>query len=211
MGQGSEEQLTTEIAGTREELGRNLDALNERVNPVRVVERRKEAARGRMTSLKDRVMGSAHDARGSVASTGSGLTGRASGAAGTVTDTVTGAPATVQARTEGNPLAAGMVAFGAGWLLSSLLPASEREAQATRRLIDTAKDGGLVDEAKSVGQEIGHNLKETVTQAADEVKTSAQESAQTVKGEGQSSAQTVKQDGQSSVQTVRDDVTQRTP
>lgn len=183
MGQRTEEQLSNEIAGTREDLGRNLDALNERVNPVRVVERRKEAARGRVSSLKERVMGSAH-----------GAGDRASGAAGAVTDTVSSAPGAVQAKTEGNPLAAGVIAFGAGWLVSSLMPATEREAQATQKLIDTAKDSGLVDEAKSVGQEVGQNLKETATQAAEEVKTTAQQSAEHVKAEGQSSAQTVKDD-----------------
>jgi gas vesicle protein len=182
MGQRAEE-LTTGIEGTREDLGRNLDALNERVNPVRVVERRKEAARGRVSTLKDRVMGSAHGARGS-----------ASGAATSVTDTMAGAPGAVQSRTEGNPLAAGVIAFGAGWLLSSLLPASETETQATQKLMDTAKDSGLVDEARSVGQDVGQNLKTSATQAADEVRSSAQQSAQHVKEEGQSSAQTVQRD-----------------
>ena len=46
MGQSTEE-LTTQIAGTRESLATDLDALQNRVSPSAIVERRKEAARGR--------------------------------------------------------------------------------------------------------------------------------------------------------------------
>jgi vacuolar-type H+-ATPase subunit H/ElaB/YqjD/DUF883 family membrane-anchored ribosome-binding protein len=187
MGQRTEEQLTTDIAGTREDLAQNLDALNYRVNPSQVMARRKRAARGRLTSMKEKVMGSAHDMRESASSTGSSMTSNVSG-------TASDAASTLQSKTEGNPLAAGVIAFGAGWLISSLMPASEQEQQAARKVVETAKEHGqpVIDEAKSVGQEMGQNLKEQAGQAADEVKSSAQESAQNVKQEGQSSAETVK-------------------
>jgi vacuolar-type H+-ATPase subunit H len=187
MGQRTEEQLTTDIAGTREDLAQNLDALNYRVNPSQVMARRKRAARGRLTSMKEKVMGSAQDMRESASSTGSSMTG-------TVSGTASDAASTLQSKTEGNPLAAGVIAFGAGWLISSLMPASEQEQQAAQRMVETAKEHGqpVIDEAKSVGQEMGENLKEQAGQAADEVKSSAQESAQNVKQEGQSSAETVK-------------------
>jgi len=228
MGQRSEEQLTAEIEDTRQDLSRNLDALNDRVNPTRVLERQKQATRTKFRSVRDRVMGAApslpsrsssgtstYSSGPSMGERASGAVGTvsstASGAADTVTSTATGAVDTLQQKAEGNPLAAGLIAFGAGWLVSSLLPASQKEAQAASRLVDAAKEHGqpLVDEAKSVGQEIGQNLKEAATDAAAEVKASAQDSAQTVKAEGQSSAQTVKQEGQSSAQTVKDDTQQR--
>ena len=44
MGQSTEE-LSTQIAGTRESLASDLDALQDRVSPSAIVERRKEAAR----------------------------------------------------------------------------------------------------------------------------------------------------------------------
>jgi hypothetical protein len=102
----------------------------------------------------------------------------------------------VSDRAQGNPLAAGLIAFGAGWLVSSLLPASRAEANLAGQAVDAAKDHGqpLIDHAKSVGQEVGDDLKEKATQAATEVKDSAVESAQHVKDEGQSAADGVKDD-----------------
>jgi hypothetical protein len=136
-------------------------------------------------------MGTASSTGSQVASAGSGLGDSASGAVGSVTDTAQGAMGTVQSRTQGNPLAAGMIAFGAGMLISALIPASDKEAQAAQRVVETAKDQGLVDEVSSVGQEMGQNLKQAATEAAEEVKSTAQDSAQTV-AQGQSSAQTVR-------------------
>ena len=53
------EQLRRDIEQTRQELRRDTDALNEKVNPTRVVGRRVERARQTMTRMKERVMGSA--------------------------------------------------------------------------------------------------------------------------------------------------------
>ncbi len=194
MGQGTEEQMTTGIEETRQDLSRNLDALNDKVNPSRVLERRKEATRGRLHSMRDKVMGSTE----SIKPSGGGINTRASGAKDSAAGSARGAVQTVEQKTEGNPLAAGLMAFGAGWLLSSLVPASQKEAEAAQRLVDAAKEHGqpVVDEARSVGQQMGQNLKGKASDAADQVKSSAQDSTQNVKQEGQSSAQTVKDDAQ---------------
>jgi ElaB/YqjD/DUF883 family membrane-anchored ribosome-binding protein len=186
MGQRTEEQLTTDIEHTREDLSRNLDALNDRVNPGRVLDRRKEAARNRLGSMKDKVMGSAQHAEHRMSSAGESMSGSARGAA-----------STVQQKAEGNPLAAGLIAFGAGMLVSSMIPASQKESQAAQRLVESAKEHGqpVLDEAKSAGQQMGENLKEQASEAAQQVKDSAQESAQQVRQEGQSSAQHVKDEG----------------
>ena len=178
MGQSTEE-LTNQIEETRRNLTQDVDQLNDRVNPGRVVARRKEAARSRLGGLRDRVMGSTQHARDKAPSP---------------TDAAHGALGTVEERTEGNPLAAGLVAFGAGMVLSALLPASDAEARAAQRAVETAREHGVVDEAKSAGQEMGQHLKESATDAAQEVRSSAQDSAQTVKDEGRSSARTVQED-----------------
>lgn len=198
MGQRSEEQITTDIEGTRRDLSRDLDALNDRVSPHRMMERRKAATRSKLYSMKERVMGSAHQARHSASSVGGTMGDTASSAAGSVTSTAQSAAHTVEQRTEGNPLAAGLIAFGAGWLVSSLIPTSRAEEQAAQRVVDTAKEHGqpVMDEAKSVGQQVGQDLKEKATEAAQEVKSSAQESAQHVRDEGQTSAEHVKDDAQ---------------
>ncbi|HEX6684797.1 MAG TPA: DUF3618 domain-containing protein [Candidatus Limnocylindrales bacterium] len=184
MGQSPEErQLTEDIAATREDLSRNLDALTDRVSPSRIVERRKDAVRGRFQRMRDNVMGA-------------GSSGSVSGTADSVSETAQGAVDTVTQRAQGNPLAAGLVAFGMGALVGSLLPASEKEAQAAQRVVDFAKEQGqpVLEEAKSVGQEVGQHLKEQASQAADQVKQSAQSSAQSVSEEGRSAAESVKED-----------------
>ena len=45
------EVIRRQIEDTRRELSYDVDALNEKVNPARVVDRRVSAAKGRMTSL----------------------------------------------------------------------------------------------------------------------------------------------------------------
>lgn len=185
MGQRTEEQLTTDIEHTREDLSRNLDALNDRVNPGRMVDRRRQAARNKIGAMRNKVMGSAQGGGHRMSSMGDSVSGSAQDAAHTV-----------QQKAEGNPLAAGLVAFGAGMLVSSMIPASKKESEAAQRLVEGAKEHGqpVLDEAKSAGQQMGQNLKEQAGQAAQEVKSSAQESAGHVKQEGQSSAQHVQDD-----------------
>lgn len=187
MGQAAEERMTAEIAGTRESLSRDVDALADKVSPGRVVQRRKEAVRGRLSTFKDSVMGSAQSAGGSAQ-------GAAQSAAGSVGDTAHSAVDLVERRTEGSPLAAGLVAFGAGMVISSLIPASKAEAQAAQRITEAAKESPLMDEAKSVGQQVGQELKQSATEAAQEVKGTAQQAAQQVTDEGRSAAQTVQQE-----------------
>jgi gas vesicle protein len=191
MGQNSEELTTTpaDIAATRSNLSRDIDELTDKVSPARVVDRRKAAARNRLGSVKEKLMGSASNAGGSVS-------GAASNATGSVSDTASSALDSVGSRAQGNPLAAGLVAFGAGMLISALIPASEKEAELAKSAVDAAKEHGqpVLDEAKSVGQQIGQDLKESAADSAQQVKASAQESVENVKQEGQSSAETVKQD-----------------
>jgi len=185
MGQSTEE-LSSQIEQTRERMAGNLDTLQDRVSPSAIVERRKQAARDRLSSVKDKVMGSAQSAKGSVASAATSATSGASGVGSK-------AASTAQDQLQGAPLAAGLVAFGAGVVLASLLPASRMEAEAAHRVVETAKDHqDKLEDVRSAGQEVLQNLKDTAQDAAQQVKESAQDSAQTVKEQGQSSAQSVK-------------------
>jgi hypothetical protein len=183
MGQGTEERMTNDIDRTRQELSRDVDALYDKVSPARVVERRKAAVRGRLSSMKDSVMGSAHGASGS-----------ASGAAHGVQDAAGAAVHAVERRTEGSPIGAGLVAFGAGMVIAALIPASQKEAQVAGQLVDAAKQSPLLDEAKAAGQEMGEHLKDSAAWAVQEVKATAQDAASQVKQEGQSAAGTGRDD-----------------
>src|SRR3954453_24091792 len=132
--------IRRQIEETRRELSYDVDALNEKVNPARVMDRRGSAAQGRFTSVKEKVMGSASDTTASAQGTASNAAGSVQNAASSAADsvqnaassavsTVQEAPDMVVRQTQGNPLAAGLIAFGVGWLVSSLLPASEKEQQ----------------------------------------------------------------------------------
>ena len=70
MGQSTEE-LSQEIAETRQSMTANVDALQDKVSPSAIVERRKQAARGRMLGVRDRVMGTAHHVRSSTSDSAS--------------------------------------------------------------------------------------------------------------------------------------------
>ena len=89
---------------------------------------------------------------------------------------------------QGAPLAAGLVAFGAGVIVAALIPASEKEAVAAGHVVDAAKEHGqpVVDQAKSVAQDVADSVKTTAAEAAQEVKDTASDSAGKVKSEGQS-------------------------
>jgi uncharacterized protein DUF3618 len=212
-----------DIEATRASLSRDIDELTEKVSPARVVDRRKQAAKGKLGEMRDKVMGAGPDldavrshlpgsgSGAGVGSSGPGVGERASGVAsnvsGTVSDTASSTVDTLGAKAHGNPLAAGLVAFGAGMLISALLPASQKEAQVAQQAVQAAKEHGqpVLEEAKSVGQQVGADLKESAVESAQQVKDTATESAAHVKDQGQSSAQTVKDQGQSSVQTVKDE------
>ncbi len=93
-------------------------------------------------------------------------------------------------RSRAVPLAAGLIAFGAGLVIAALIPATDAEQRASQRVVETAQP--LVDEAKSMGQDVGANLKETAVDAAQQVKETAQDSVQRVQDEGKASAESVK-------------------
>jgi hypothetical protein len=173
------EELNTEIAGTREALATDLDALQDRVSPHAILDRRRAAVRSRAQDLRSSVMGSSSSSNG------------LSGAGG-------GAVDTAQHKVEGSPIAAGAVAFFAGMLVSALLPATQAEAKLSQKAIDTAKQQGqpVADAVKSAGQDMASNLQESGQQALQEVKDSAEQSTQRIKDEGQASADEVKTQAQ---------------
>jgi ElaB/YqjD/DUF883 family membrane-anchored ribosome-binding protein len=212
--------IRRQIEDTRRELSYDVDALNEKVNPARVMDRRVTAAKGRMTNLKERVMGSAHDTRhhahgaasnaaGSVQSAASSAADSVQGAAASAATAVQQAPDTIVRQTQGNPLAAGLIAFGVGWLVSSLLPASEKErqlAQQAETAIRENKDA-LLEPAKQVAQEIGDELKPAAQQAVESVKATAQDAASTVAEEGKSAAADVQGKAKQAKTTVQSQAT----
>lgn len=172
--------IRAEIDRTRGRLSEDVDVLTESVRPSSVAKRTAQRASSRATRLKETVMGTAHDAT----SAGSD---RAHGAAQTVGEV----PDMARRKAQGNPLAAGAVALAAGWLVGSLLPATDKE----RQLATAAKEQAqpLVEEAKSVAQEAAQDLKEPAQQAVASVKGTAREGVEAVRSDSTSAAQSVKE------------------
>lgn len=196
MSQQNPEQIRADIEATRARLGSDVDAVTEKVTPENVVDRQKNKLRGKVQDVREHLMGSTDE-----------LGDQAAHRADQARDAVSNAPQTVKAKTRGNPLAAGLIALGAGWLVGSLLPSSHKEqdlvADAAERIQPHARQA--VDSAKDAAQDIAQDLKEPAQQAAQSVKETAQSGAQEVKSQGRHEAGHLKSSAQDSARSVKDD------
>ncbi len=114
------------------------------------------------------------------------------------------APAQVKTKTQGNPLAAGLIAFGAGLLLSSLIPASDKEREAADALKTAAEP--LTTELTDAAKDMAEGLKEPAQAAMDNVKATATDAADHVKAEGQDAAAEVRNTATDAKDHVQDQV-----
>ncbi|MFH8252269.1 DUF3618 domain-containing protein [Microbacterium sp. B2969] len=178
MSNQSPEEIRANIETTRRDLGQDVDALADKVTPSKIVERQTDKVRHGMHRLREHIMGAADDATSSVADAGH-----------SVANGVGDAGHAIKVKTQGNPLAAGLIAFGAGLLVASLIPASDKERELAAKVEQKAQP--LMDEVKDAAREVGQNLKEPAQDAVDSVKTTAQDAAQTVADDAKASGQTV--------------------
>jgi ElaB/YqjD/DUF883 family membrane-anchored ribosome-binding protein len=214
------DQLKADIERTRADLTTDVDALADKVSPARVAERRISAVRGTARSVKDKVMGTATDAASSTTSSASSAASTAgdslSSAASSVASSVATAPHQVTTKTQGNPLAAGLIAFGAGLLFGSLLPETRAEQAAAAQLKETAepaleavKDSAntIKDDLTSSAQDAAQEVKQSAQEAVEATQAQAQRAKDDVVGTAQSAADTVREQTSDSAQTVRETAT----
>ena len=126
-------------------------------------------------------------------------------AGGQLGDTVGSAPDVARQRTRGTPLAAGVIAFAAGWVAAAALPASTREREFAQETKDKAMEaaGPVKEQATQMVQEVKENLEEPAQEAVEQVKQSASQAATDVADEGRSAAQQVAHDTKDSADNVR--------
>jgi hypothetical protein len=197
------EQIQAEIEVTRAELSRDVDALAQSVRPGNVARRQRRKVRSAMSRAKDSVMG----AKGSVTSRASDAQSATGGALQSTGEAISSAPSAARQRAQGNPMAVGLIALGAGWLAGSLLPASKAERQAVATIKEKA--GVVTQEVSGIAKETAQNLQEPAKEALDQVKSTGVDAVGTVKEETRSTgadvagsakegAQNVKQSSQSS-------------
>jgi len=192
--------LRAQIEQTRAELSGNVDQLADRVTPSHIVQRKVDRTRGRLGGMKDKIMGSAHHATQSTSGSMSGATGRMSNqasdqlhsaagsaqhAAGQAQQALHEAPHKAIQQTQGAPLIAGAVAFGVGYLVSALLPASEVEQHAAEQAKEKVQP--VAQQAKQeltqTAKESAQHLKEPAQQAVEQVKGTATDATAQVKGQ----------------------------
>ena len=198
------EEIRTDIQRTQSALGRDVDALAEKVDPSKAMKRQKDRLRDRVRNVSEKVMGTPdydprHDQSSGALHQASEQLSELKDQAG---ETVQNIPEKVSSGTRGNPLAAGLIAFGAGWLAATLIPSSRMEQDAAQQAKDRAQP--LVDEAKSAAQEAGEHLKPQAQEAAQSVKETASRGAEHVKDEGKGHAQDLKEDSQQAARHVKD-------
>jgi len=205
------DRIRDEIADTRSDLARRVDLLADKTVPTRVAQRRwsavKEKVMGTPTprhaayptrdtgSTVDSVRGGAKSAAGSVQDKAAQVGDKLGEVAGDMTDSVKDAPGAVARQTQGNPIAAGVIAFGVGLLAASLIPTTEVEKRVGAQLKENT--GDLVDQVREPLQESAQQLKSdltgTVKEASERVKETAKDAAQTTTRETKASAQDAKE------------------
>lgn len=182
--------IRSDIEATRARLGTNVDAVADKVTPANIVHRQTDKVRDAVFGVKEKVMGTADDASTRVHSGAHARTDSAGNALSDAGAAISEAPHQVKAKTQGNPLAAGLIAFGAGLLLSSLIPASEKEREAADALKSAAEP--LTTELTEAAKDVAEGLKEPARGAMQNVKATAVDAADHVKADGQFAAADVK-------------------
>lgn len=181
---------------TRGRMDRTLDDIGDRAGPRRLTER----MRGAVGNARDTVMGTAGE-------TGQHLAGDVSIAGRSTTGAL-------RRTTDGNPLAAGLVAFGAGLLAGSLLPESRTE-NALAHEVQRKAQGPLREQVKesasAVGEQVASRVedaKQTLVEegrhAKDEVADDIGERVGAVQAHAEDAAQEVRSDVQDRAGTITD-------
>ncbi|MFI2364539.1 DUF3618 domain-containing protein [Promicromonospora sp. NPDC019610] len=178
MSTNDPEEIRADIERTRGELSHDVDALGDKVNPAHVARRQADRVRSGVSHVKDRVMGSAHDAAGSAQGGAHDLADRGRDAAASVAESVGSVPRTVRARAEGNPLGVGLVAFGLGLVAASLIPSSRAERRAATAV--EVKAAPLVEDVRSSAREVADDLRQPVQESAEAVRDAAKDAARSV-------------------------------
>ena len=115
-------------------------------------------------------------------------------AASSVADAASNAPDAALRRTQGNPLAAGLIAFGAGLLASSLLPSTSMEQRAAAGLRDQAEP--VIDTVKEEASRLKDELAPKAQQATQQVRAAATDAVRETTEEAKQAAGEVRERAQ---------------
>jgi ElaB/YqjD/DUF883 family membrane-anchored ribosome-binding protein len=183
-------QIRSRIEDTRSNLSADVNALTEKISPGRVVARRVDRTRDALTNMKNKIMGSAETATSAVGDKAGSMASGAADLASSAADTVTSTPEAARRQTQGNPLAAGLIAFGAGWLVASLMPASRKEQELAMQAKDQLGQQlqPVAEQMKQAASDMADSMREPAQQAVESVKSTAGDAASTMAGESRAAA-----------------------
>jgi len=133
----------------------------------------------REESITERVSQAASEAGDRVSHVASETGERMSEAASEIKEKVTHAPGQIRQQTRGNPMAAGLIAFGGGLLLGTMLPETRTEHDIARRV--EPQVSRAVGEAREAGREVMEDVKVDADHAMEQVKEAASEAGQHLK------------------------------
>jgi len=165
--------MRSEIDRRRSALTDDIEAIEDRVRPSRVARRRTEEVRTRFRSAREAVMGRVDDG-----------TGSARDMAGSVSD----APHQLTETARGNPIAAGLVAFGLGLVTATLIPATETERELAQNMapqLSQAREaitGAVAEDARAIAEQVSPKVQDDLEQMGESVKGSASRVQDEVRG-----------------------------
>jgi len=116
---------------------------------------------------------------------------------------VSDAPERIEQRTRGNPLAAGMIAFGVGALIGSALPESDAERRVAREATDKVDVEGTKQRLSEHARDLKDTVQDHAREAAEDVKDSAREAAHDVQDQARHEGERVRTDARQSGEQVR--------
>lgn len=204
------DQLRARLDEQRAGISGTVEQIENRIMPGRIMARRRDRVRRTLTDWKDAVLGNdepqyawdtfgtsqyAASQYGSPQNGHDGVAQRAGDAASSVVqsarDGVNGAPDMMRRQARGNPMAAGAIALGAGWLIGSLMPKSEQEQIVARRIEPALANAASM--VKEEGQALAGDLQEPVRDAIDHVKQAGTDAATELKDDALEAAGTVRE------------------
>jgi len=195
------DEIRADIERTRAALSHDMEDLAETVRPTSVAKRQVDKVKEAVGGVKERVMGSDENEE-AIADRAPAADDTLSEKASEARVAVRQAPRRVKRMAQGNPLAAGVIAFGIGMLVSSLIPPTEKEREAVSQLRENLEP--VKEKATEVAREMADSVKQSAHDAAESVKAVITEGTGTVTQEGQTAAADVRDQAQASKEAVRE-------
>ena len=194
------EELREDIERQRQNIGYTVDQIQNRVSPGRITARGRYRLRRWLIDSKDKVMGNDQSdypwERWSrdLSQKAGDMSDRAADAVSEARDALSETPDKLRQKTQGNPLAVGLIAFGGGMLAGALLPETRVEGRAMRQAEPAL--AGAASEAGLIARDIADDVKENTGISVEQVKEKALEAADNVKEEAREAVERTKEAAQ---------------